>query len=101
MRKIDFEKAEKNGWARWTKGNFDRLYLNIEKSGAIEVERYKSGFISYAALNGEKISHARASVILGTKVYYDIKKDELCMNGNQEVDTIKAIAAKALKNIEL
>ena len=101
MIKIDFKKAEENGWSRWTKGNFDRLYLNIEKSGVVEVERYNSGNISYAALNGEKISHARASIILGTKVYYDIKKDELFMNGTQEVDTIKEIATKALKNIEL
>ena len=56
------------GASRWTKGGHDRLYIN--DAGAellgLEVDRYKSGNICYATLDGEKISNSAAYRVIGT-----------------------------------
>jgi len=47
------------GGRRWQKGGSDRVYLNsFATVPGLELDRYKSGNISYAALDGERISNA-------------------------------------------
>lgn len=60
------EKLMEMGASRWTKGGHDRLYLNGAVSDLIglKIECYKSGNISSATLNGEKISNSKAGKIL-------------------------------------
>ena len=72
---IDVESLEKKGFNRWTKGNMDRLYFNIQKSGHMDVDYYKTGNISYAAVDGEEISHRFAGQILSVKCFIDLKND--------------------------
>lgn len=61
---IDIDTLEKKGFSRWTKGDMDRLYFNIQNSGHMEVDHYKTGNISYASVDGEEISHRFAGQIL-------------------------------------
>lgn len=76
---------EDAGFNRWTKGSYDRLYAN-EKALGMRVVRYNTGNISYAELNGEKISNSYATDILSVKAYIDVN------TGNVHVGfgTIKA-----------
>lgn len=53
------------GAKRWTKGDKDRLYLRgaLDAILGIETTSYKSGSISSATMNGEKISNNEANKI--------------------------------------
>lgn len=97
---IDIEALEKKGFSRWTKGNMDRLYFNIEKSGDLELDYYKSGNLRSADLEGERISNAEACRLLAVKCFIDLK------NGNklvvqygreEEQDMVRGLAEKAMQ----
>jgi hypothetical protein len=48
-----------------------RIYLNDwAPLAGLQVDRYKSGNIKWATLDGEKISNARAARLLQGKVYF-------------------------------
>lgn len=98
--KINFEKAATKGFTRWTKGDKDRLYFNIEDNGALDIDRYKSGNIHHAYLDGEKISNSRASRILATSAYLDLKTGETVVVSGDEHDLVADIFEKALKEVE-
>ena len=73
------EKLIEMGFVRWTKGGFDRLYAN-EKAIGLSVSRYNTGNVSYAELNGEKISNGHAREILyaiESGLYIDITTGEV------------------------
>lgn len=73
---IDYRLVER-GARRWTKYGKDRLYITEQLIG-LEVDRYKSGNISYAELNGEKISNSHAAQLVEaiSRAYID------CTNGS-------------------
>lgn len=48
----EIKALEKKGFNRWTKGDMDRLYFDIKKSGYLDVDYYKSGNVSSAYLTG-------------------------------------------------
>lgn len=78
------EELQGSGFTRWNKAGHDRMYYNIENTKHLDIERYKrSGMISYAALDGEQISHADANRLLGTKVYYDLNKRQMVGGGDE------------------
>ncbi len=55
-----------------------RIYLNNwHELAGLEISRYKSGNISYAAVNGERISNNRARVLASASVWYDVDAGEL------------------------
>lgn len=62
------------GGRRWQKNGMDRVYINdwAELAG-IEVDRYNTGNVSYAAVDGRQIANGRADALLGAidKVYFD------------------------------
>ena len=64
------------GFNRWTKGNFDRLYINASTLG-LECEYYKTGNINHAYFNGEHISNCEAYRMKAAKTYIDIKTEKL------------------------
>lgn len=97
--KINFEKAANKGFARWTKGNMDRLYFNIAENGALDIDRYKSGNVRRAYLNGEKISNSRANRILATRAYLDLKTGETIVANGDEHDLVADIFEKALTQL--
>ena len=97
---IDIEALEKKGFNRWTKGDMDRLYFNIEKSGDLGLDYYKSGNLRSADLDGERISNAEACRLLAVKCFIDLK------NGNKLVvqygredaqDMVRDLAEKAMQ----
>ncbi|WP_371099896.1 hypothetical protein [Streptomyces sp. PU_AKi4] len=62
------------GGRRWQKNGMDRVYLNdFETVPGLELDHYKSGSISYATLDGEKVSNAEGGRLATAvdKVYYD------------------------------
>lgn len=69
-------KLEAAGFSRWTKGNMDRLYINVTKLG-LEVSYYNSGNVSSAKWCGEPISNADGRRLLSSKVWIDVKTGEL------------------------
>ena len=93
------QKLEEAGFKRWTKGTYDRLYINATSLG-LEYETYKSGSIRSATFNGEEISNSRASRMLAMKMYIDVTTGELhTTNGKGvQVDADLAAAAEALYN---
>lgn len=93
------EQIEAIGGKRWSKrDNTLRVYLD-EKIWAplvgLEVDHYKSGNISYAQLNGQKISNRKAGMLLGIKVYW---QDGLIyiVNGAELDREIRAAIAQAV-----
>lgn len=62
------------GGRRWQKNGHDRVYLNgFETVPGLELDHYKSGNISYAELDGEKVSNSEAGRLATAvdKVYFD------------------------------
>lgn len=96
---ISVESLEKKGFNRWTKGNMDRLYFNIERSGHMEVDHYKTGNISFAAIDGEEISHRFAGQILSVKCFIDLKhENELTIQygGPEAREVVENVVKKVL-----
>ncbi|MGY0323560.1 hypothetical protein [Limosilactobacillus fermentum] len=89
------------GFIRWTKYDMDRLYFDLEKAGLLEIERYKSGRISYSEFQGEAISHSLASKLLGVKVWIDVQTGQMYSKAYDEEnkDIVVALAKKALQSI--
>lgn len=97
---IDIEALEKKGFSRWTKGNMDRLYFSLEKAGALELDYYKSGNLSSAYLDGERISNAEAYRLLAVKCFVDLKNgNELVVQNSREEaqEVVRELAEKAMK----
>jgi hypothetical protein len=62
------------GGRRWQKNGKDRVYLNdFETVPGLELDHYKSGSISYATLDGDKVSNAEGGRLATAvdKVYFD------------------------------
>lgn len=71
---------QKMGATRWTKGDYDRLYLNAAAAKLIglEISYYNTGNISYATLDGEKISNRRANELNDvTSIYININTGKM------------------------
>lgn len=68
------------GCRRWTKGEHDRLYIDSAVLG-LQVERYKTGNISYAEFRGERISNSRAADLADIKIWIDLHTGELHTKG--------------------
>lgn len=96
---IGIDALEKKGFSRWTKGDMDRLYFNIQKSGHMEVDHYKTGNISFAAIDGEEISHRFAGQILSVKCFIDLKhKNKLVIQygGPEAREVVENVVKKVL-----
>ena len=97
---LNIEELENKGFNHWTKGAMDRLYFNVEKSEYLDVDYYKSGNVSSAYLEGERISNAEAYRIMSVKCFIDLKNNnELVVQyGNEEVQKlVRELAEKAMK----
>lgn len=80
------QKLKEAGGNEWEGGDNHRVYFNdLRKDHGLEIERRKSGSISYAELNGEKISNNKAGQIEETlaraKVWYDVNTGEYHSSG--------------------
>ena len=61
----------------WEKYNKRRLYLDFAKIINLEVDRYNTGNISSAFLEGEKISNSKAYKYLQGKAFIDLNTNTL------------------------
>lgn len=91
--------------SRWTRKGRGRVYINdLENFLGLEVERYNTGNVSYAELDGEKISNSRAKRLLGdlqwAKVWYDITTGEWAWKGIDE-DTAEQIIERVTALVEV
>lgn len=96
---IDIEALEQKGFNRWSKGDMDRLYFNIQKSGHMDVDYYKTGNISYASVDGEEISHRFAGQILAVKCFIDLKNDNKLViqyGGPEAREVVEGVVKKVL-----
>lgn len=98
MTETMIKKLEAKGFKRWTKGEHDRLYANVEDFG-LELHHYNSGNISGATLNGEKISNSYgAEIKRNTSIYLNVNDGELYLTdrANDEIiANVKAAIAEA------
>jgi len=62
---------ERMGFRRWTKGSYDRMYINATDRG-LEVEYYNSGNPRYAEFQGYHVSNTEARSMLYAKTYIDL-----------------------------
>ena len=60
------------GFTRWTKGNYDRLYINASTLG-LDCTYYKTGNISGATFGDHSISNSEARRMKAAKTYIDVK----------------------------
>lgn len=82
--RYDIEKLKKlgNEWKKTTdKCDYHRIYFDdLEELVGIEYSQYKTGNISNAKLDGERISNSAArdicSALNGSKFWYDVKTEE-------------------------
>ena len=63
---------EAKGFKRWTKGTYDRLYINASVLGLV-CDYYKTGNIHYATFNGEEVSNSEARRMKASKTFVDVK----------------------------
>lgn len=73
---VTLKGLQKAGGNRWQKNGMDRVYFNnLAKKAGVDVDRYKSGYISSAAIKGRGVSNSKAGEIVRaigeSKVYYD------------------------------
>jgi len=83
------------GGNEWKKGDYHRIYFNsqsLQEFYGLELEYYKTGSISHATLDGERISHSQARKELGNlsdnwvKFWYDVPTQKFHAKGmDQEV----------------
>ncbi len=84
------EALEKKGFSRWQKGSMDRLYINSTRIG-LDLDYYKTGNISCAFLNGERISNSRAYAIKAAKNFIDVADGSIHTNYSEIRENIQAI----------
>ena len=65
------------GFRRWTRGNFDRLYINASDLGLV-CYYYKSGNIRAAYINGSLTSNAEGYRMKAAKTFIDVGTGNLC-----------------------
>lgn len=78
------EKLEALGISAWERGGMKRYYMNdaaLEAVFGLSIDRYKTGNISSASLNGEGISNAKAGRLIGRGVFYDAVAHEWFRTG--------------------
>lgn len=77
MNKLDAMKQVGN---EWQKGDHHRIYFNFEYSDlGLDISYYKSGNVSYAKYDGEKISNSQARRMMSWtgKIFYDVNEDKM------------------------
>ena len=86
-------KLESKGFRRWTKGRYDRLYIN-PKSYGVEYTYYKSGKVEGGTINSERFGACEARCFEGTKVYIDVT------DGTLHIDTRTDFEDEIRANVE-
>lgn len=94
------EKLTAAGGSEWESGDNHRVYFNdLPELYGLQAERYGTGNISSAKLDGQKISNSKArkieSGLFGGKVWYNVKTGKYESKGLSE-----SAAKKIISNIQ-
>lgn len=81
---------EAKGFKRWTKGEYDRLYINASELG-LHCDYYKTGNISNAVFQGTSISNSEGRRMKTAKTYIDVKTGEVHSDNYTLEKAVKAI----------
>ena len=76
--KTTAEKLEDLGITAWERDGMKRYYVNDDRLEAVfglSIDRYKTGNICSASLNGEEISNSRAYKLIARGIWYDASAD--------------------------
>lgn len=90
LNEMQIAALEAKGFNRWTKGTMDRLYINANMLG-LELDYYKTGNISSAYWQGERISNRQGGAYKYAKTYINIETG----NVHGSIDALRE-AAEAL-----
>ena len=91
MNEEKIAKLEAAGAKRWSKYDKDRMYVDVTLLGA-DIDYYKSGNISSAEWNGERVSNADGGRLLASKVYVDVADGSLHVCSDFDEGSIREAA---------
>lgn len=91
------------GGNEWKKGDHHRVYFNnANKLIGLSINKYNTGNVSSATLDGEKISNSYAKTIADEKVYFDVNaKTWVSPINNQEVLKLISVEIEAEAEAEV
>lgn len=77
--------TEEFGWSRWQKGDYDRIYADMEDIG-LKVKRDRRGIIreGYFVNSDYRYSLDQLRSLAGAKAWVDVKTGEVWMKGSGE-----------------
>lgn len=93
------EKLTTKGFTRWTKGKYDRMYINAKDLGLV-CEYYKTGNIHTAEFQGYYISNSEAYRMKAAKTYIDVATEEVSSTNSDLEAAAAAILAEVKAEIE-
>jgi len=82
---------ETKGFKRWTKGNYDRLYINAGQLGLI-CSYYNTGNVRSAEFNGASISNCEARRMKAAKTFIDVKTGKAYSDNYALLEAVKTLA---------
>lgn len=82
---------ETKGFKRWTKGNYDRLYINAGQLGLI-CSYYNTGNVRSAEFNGTSISNCEARRMKAAKTFIDVKTGKAYSDNCTLLEAVKTLA---------
>lgn len=86
-------KLESKGFNRWTKGKYDRLYVNASTLG-LSCTYHRTGSEDVSTFNGEAISNSEARRMKSTKCYIDVESGEVVCDNDMMREAAYAILAE-------
>lgn len=87
-------KLESKGFKRWTKGDYDRLYINAYNIHGIDTNWKKNGKKTLS-INGEELSYTKSAELSYMKIYIDVKTGEVVADW----DNVKALVEAELSEV--
>lgn len=93
------EKLAAKGFSRWTKGKYDRMYINAKDLG-LDCEYYKTGNIADATFRGEGVSNSEAYRMKAAKTYIDVETGEVVSDNRYLKEATEEVLAAVKAEIE-
>lgn len=99
------ESLERDGWSRWTKYGYDRLYFDPVANGTIKLTYRKSGCLDATFWDGEETSHAIVGRVRQMKCFIDIRNAQqikvtnYAWNREDEAEALKESAQESLNKV--
>jgi hypothetical protein len=87
------EALEKKGFRRWTKGDYDRLYINVIKLPGVY------GSSSELEIDGDKLSRTKSWKVSNAKIWIDVATAEVHAEAAYHEDFLKSAAKKLLSEV--